>query len=67
MDTMDAMTQQLQSNVASTGAHDPSPFLVEFFMVWGAGQKCMAYQEQDGSWRRAFDGQQLTGNVVIVE
>lgn len=64
---MNAMTQTIAGNAAITATSDPSPFLVEFFMVWGSGYKCMAYQDQDGKWRRAFDGQQLSGNVVIVE
>lgn len=44
-----------------------SPFVLEFFMVRVAGYICMAYYNGDGKWRGAFDNQELTGQVHIVE
>jgi hypothetical protein len=44
-----------------------SPFLVEFFMVQGMGFKCMAYRNQDGKWRGAFDNEELPGKIQILE
>ena len=46
---------------------DASPFLQEFFMVQGFGFRCMAYRDDDGRWRTAFDNQELFGHVWISE
>lgn len=46
---------------------EPSPFLVEFFMVQGVGFKCMAYRNGDGKWRTAFDDIELPGIVRVLE
>jgi len=46
---------------------DASPFLREFFMVQGFGFRCMAYRDDDGRWRTAFDHQELYGHVWISE
>jgi hypothetical protein len=46
---------------------DASPFLLEFFMVQGFGFRCMAYRDDDGRWRSAFDNQELAGHVWISE
>jgi hypothetical protein len=48
-------------------ANDISPFLVEFFMVRGTGFRCMAYQDDEGRWRRAFDNAELAGRISIFE
>jgi hypothetical protein len=48
-------------------ANDISPFLVEFFMVRGAGFRCMAYQDGEGRWRRAFDNAELAGRISVFE
>jgi hypothetical protein len=36
-------------------------------MVQGMGFKCMAYRNQDGKWRMAFDNQELPGAIRVVE
>ena len=46
---------------------EPSPFLVEFFMVQGVGFKCMAYRNGDGKWRTAFDDIELPGTIRVLE
>ena len=46
---------------------EPSPFIVEFFMVQGTGFRCMAYCDQDGKWRDAFNNDELFGAVTILE
>lgn len=46
---------------------EPSPFLVEFFMVQGLGFKCMAYRNIDGKWRTAFDDIELPGTIRVLE
>jgi hypothetical protein len=46
---------------------EPSPFLVEFFMVQGIGFICMAYRNTDGKWRTAFDDIELPGNIRVLE
>lgn len=47
--------------------NEPSPFLVEFFMVQGIGFKCMAYRNSEGKWRTAFDDIELPGTIRVVE
>ena len=44
-----------------------SPFVVEFFMVQGAGFRCMAYRDSDGRWRAAFNNDELFGDIYILE
>jgi len=44
-----------------------SPFLIEFFMVQGMGFRCMAYRNQDGKWRGAFDNVELPGTIRVME
>jgi hypothetical protein len=44
-----------------------SPFLLEFFLVQGAGFRCMAYRDQDGKWHSAFDHQELPGVICVLE
>jgi hypothetical protein len=44
-----------------------SPFILEFFLVQGAGFRCMAYQNGDGKWRGAFDNRELPGEIKVVE
>ena len=44
-----------------------SPFDTEFFMVQGAGFKCMAWHDANGKWRTAFENQILPGNVRVVD
>jgi hypothetical protein len=43
------------------------PFVVEFFMVEGASFRCMAYRDQNGKWRNAFNHGELTGEIQFVE
>jgi hypothetical protein len=44
-----------------------SPFVHEFFMVQGSGFRCMAYRNQDGKWRGAFDHAELPGAIRVLE
>ena len=44
-----------------------SPFIIEFFMVQGAGFKCMAYLNDDGKWHEAFNGEVLPGAIRVLE
>ena len=44
-----------------------SPFVVEFFMVQGAGFQCMAYRNGDGKWREAFHDDELPGVIRVLE
>jgi len=43
------------------------PFLIEFFMVEGADFRCMAYCDQAGCWRNAFNHVELPGEIRILE
>ncbi len=46
---------------------ESSPFIVEFFMVQGIGYRCMAYCDEDGKWRNAFNNGELYGDIRILE
>jgi len=52
---------------APTGEVDwSSPFIHEFFLVQGNGFRCMAYRNNDGKWRTAFNDQVLTGAIRVL-
>jgi len=51
----------------ATKTAESSPFLIEFFMVQGCGFRCMAYRDEDGRWRAAFNNEELYGDVRILE
>jgi len=36
-------------------------------MVQGVGFQCMAYCDQDGKWRNAFNNEELFGEIYILE
>jgi hypothetical protein len=64
MNTNDSLTRKSPSALAENGS---SPFLIEFFMVHAMGFRCMAYRDDHGRWRRAFDNVELAGRIRIVE
>ena len=43
-----------------------SPFIFEFFLVQGISFRCMAYRDNDGKWRGAFNNMELPGAVRIL-
>ena len=46
---------------------EESPFLAEFFMVEGPGYRCMAYNDSEGRWRKAFNHTLLPGQIRVIE
>jgi hypothetical protein len=64
------------TNQTSNGAREPgssveyrgseTPFIREFFLVQGPTFRCMAYQDQNGKWRGAFNHHELPGQVSIL-
>lgn len=44
-----------------------SPFVVEFFMVESLGFRGMAFCDEDGHWRNAFNNDPLPGQIYLVE
>jgi len=44
-----------------------SPFIREFFMVQAFGFRGMAYRDEQGLWRTAFNHIALAGDVCILE
>jgi hypothetical protein len=44
-----------------------SPFILEFFIVQGPGFRCMAYCDEGGAWRNAFNNEELLGEINILE
>ena len=61
------------NHIRSNGAKLPgegdwaSPFVHEFFLVQGSGFRCMAYRNEDGKWRGAFDHVELPGAIRVLE
>lgn len=62
-----------QSNVMAVGAgravesaSDDSPFDSEFFFVQGVNFKCMAYRDDLGKWRGAFNHLELPGMIHVL-
>jgi hypothetical protein len=51
---------------APGGCDGVSPFEMEFFMVQGSGFRCMAYRNQNGKWRGAFDDEELPGAIRVL-
>ena len=61
-------TFSTRHSVGPTGQCDGiSPFILEFFMVQGSGFRCMAYRNDDGKWRGAFDNEVLPGAIRVLE
>ena len=46
---------------------EESPFINEFHMVQVLGFRCMAYRNGAGTWRGAFDDQELGGEVRVLD
>jgi hypothetical protein len=46
---------------------ETSPFIIEFFLVQCAGRQCMAYCDDEGKWRGAFNHRELPGAVRVLE
>ncbi|HEX9047937.1 MAG TPA: hypothetical protein VF988_13015 [Verrucomicrobiae bacterium] len=65
--TSQTMVPMKQPGAAADKAPDPSPFLIEFFMVRGLGFYCMAYRDTAGKWRQAFNHRELIGPIHIIE
>ena len=55
------------SAARSERSSDSSPFMNEFFMVQGVGFRCMAYKDESGRWRSAFNHVELVGDIRILE
>ena len=54
-------------STAPTGEVDwSSPFIHEFFLVQSSGFRCMAYRNDDGKWRGAFNNEVLSGPVRVL-
>jgi hypothetical protein len=45
---------------------DESPFDSEFFFVQGINFKCMAYRDETGKWRGAFNHLELPGMIRVL-
>lgn len=57
-----------KNGVRSIGQEEgASPFVLEYFMVQGSGYICMAYRNDDGKWRGAFDNRELPGAIRVLE
>jgi hypothetical protein len=44
-----------------------SPFVLEFFMVEGSDFRGMAYRDPNGRWHKAFNHDELTGDISVLE
>ena len=63
--TNELMTEQPMGDVEIL--QEASPFVTEFFMVQGLGYRGMAYCDQDGTWRNAFNHFPLMGRIYLLE
>jgi len=61
------MTRTCEPPTSAGESADGSPFLVEFYLVQGTGFRCMAYRDQQGTWRNAFSNDELFGDIQILE
>jgi hypothetical protein len=64
--TKENMGQKNEMTSATESRNSDSPFVFEFFLVQGASFRCMAYQDNDGKWRAAFNNQELPGTVRVL-
>jgi hypothetical protein len=53
-------------NDSPTGKDIDSPFIIEFTMVQCCGFNCMAYCDENGKWRGAYDDDELPEPVSIL-
>jgi hypothetical protein len=66
--TADHKTTPLcEPNLTAEEFDGSCPFIVEFFMVRGAGFRCMAYRDANGKWRSAYNNEELPGDICILE
>jgi len=61
------MMQTYQPGFGTEDSAEASPFVVEFFMVQGLGFRGMAYCDERGNWRNAFNNDQLMGHIYLLE
>jgi hypothetical protein len=67
--TNPAVMTSLQRGIPTTvqGPAEVSPFVVEFFMVQNRDSRCMAYCDEYGLWRNAFNNEELVGEIHLLE
>ena len=56
---------QSESGTANVQAGD-SPFIFEFFLIQGIHFRCMAYRDDKGQWRGAFNNIELPGPIRVL-
>lgn len=61
------MLLECEPLVAANEPAQTSPFILEFFMVQGPGFRCMAYCGADARWHSAFNGEELHGDIRILQ
>lgn len=45
---------------------DQSPFVTEYVMVLCAGFRYMAYRDEAGRWRNAYDNYEIRGRIEVL-
>ena len=65
--THHTLSKQCEPESAASKTGELSPFVLEFFLVQGAGFRCMAYRDEEGTWRGAFNHEALAGEIYILE
>ena len=61
------MTTQTEPEAPVPGPEELSPFVREFFLVQTMGFRGMAYRDEHGVWRAAFNQHPLLGEVCVLE
>jgi hypothetical protein len=62
----DNRTQNHEAIANDATPQSSSPFIHEFFLVQGNYFRCMAYRNDDGKWRGAFNNEVLSGPVRVL-
>ncbi len=65
--TNQTMSMPIERETSAPNQDEGSPFIREFFMVESATFRGMAYHDDQGFWRAAFDHEVLTGEVRILD
>lgn len=48
------------------GNHTDEAFNFDFVLVQGVGFRCIAYRDQEGMWREAFNHREILGQIQVL-
>jgi hypothetical protein len=59
-------TGLFESQTADLGGENELNRTFEFVLVQGVGFRCIAYRDEDGTWREAFNHREIAGAVRVL-